>query len=173
MSRDVVAPPAVLPVGLQELKDQIRVDTDGEDVLLGEYIATAVELVQHKANRQLITATIRETFSEPCGSVILQASPFQSVVSCVDGDGAPVSYTVDTSGLRAVLTPATGVSKLVVTYEAGYGDDPSTVPYCARAAVRTKAAWLWRYRGDESPPSIDAALDALLAPIKLKTVGVA
>jgi len=178
-----VAPTAAV-VSLPELKAHLRIDGDDENDLLEGLISAATAICQTKSGRQFVTATFvqREDFtglrnavfgyanspSVPGARVVLTATPVVEVVSCVDGDGNAVTYTLDESGLQTVLVPTTCPDQLVITYKAGYGTEPDTVPSCARLAVRVAASYLWTNR--ESGDRLPMAIDALLDPIRLVPV---
>jgi uncharacterized phiE125 gp8 family phage protein len=158
----LVVPPTTTPVSVAELKAHLRIDIDAEDALLATYIETATDQAQVQTRRQFLTSTWRYEVS-PVGDVVLPWSPFQSIVSVVDGDGASVDYDLDDTGLRAVVTPATSSERLVVTYTVGYGDEPSDVPMAARHAIRILASHYWACREDTGPmpPAVTALLDTV------------
>lgn len=172
MSLIVLTPPPLEPVSVDELQAHLHLP-DQERDLLRWYLQAAVEVVQNKARRVLITTRFRKSvLSPPTGTYIkLMRSPLIEVLLCEDEDGNAVEYELDdVTAPYAFLRPLTSTSALTIEFTAGYGDLPENVPHCARQAVRVAASHYWRHRGDDDMPALPPAVDALLDPIRIREV---
>jgi uncharacterized phiE125 gp8 family phage protein len=178
----LVTPPAVLPVSLQEVKAQARVDGADEDGLILDHIRAAVAhldgwsgilgrcLVTQVWNQSLdgfpADGTIRLPFPDVTAAVITYRDPAGQVqtlttgwVLAADDAGSFVSLSEGASW------PATAVRPDAVTVRmtAGYGT-AAAVPAALKLAIRVKAAAMYQQRegeGAESP-----MFDALIAPYR-------
>lgn len=148
-----LAPPAVLPVTVDEAKLHLRVDVDDDDALIERLLATATQLLDGYGGL-LGKAIISQEWEEDvsgwtAGGLPLCVRPVQSVgsLSVVDEDDATVEdidlglYRADVA--RGLLTPKADTSipglstgqRLLVRYTAGYGAGPESVPEPIRQAI--------------------------------------
>lgn len=158
----VVTAAADTPVSLTEAKAHLRVDTSADDTYITALINSATEWCQKWLRRQLINATLEETFNEWCDPFRLQRSPLVSVtsVSYVDSNGdtqvlASSQYVVKTdvspgrihSAYNVTWPIARGqVDAITIRYVAGYGTAGSTVPADIRHAIYLLIGDNYRYR---------------------------
>lgn len=167
--------PEAMPVTLDELKAQARVDTADEDAIMAAHLRAAVEMIEQYTGLGLITQTFTQTFSEwPTEKVpdlVLKRRPVQAVVevSHLSASGSPegMPLVIDASvyrviGIGADRTPAKirlGTNQtwpvlfadpeaITVTYRVGYGDDHNAVPELIRHAILMAAATWYGFRED-------------------------
>lgn len=143
--------PAAEPVTLAEAKTHLRVDNDDENSLITILIQAAMELVEQRTGRSLITQTrVAKLDYFPCGdTILLPNGPVASVTSITYYDEDEVSqpldsslYWVDTSSdiARVVIKeswPSTYSmpNAVTVTYVCGYGASSSYVPKPLKQAM--------------------------------------
>lgn len=146
MRVDVVTPPAMPAISLQELQVHARLDDTGDDADLLAKIDAATAYVEQQTGRALVARTVRESGSAfpTSGRALLAVAPVISISSVtVDGTAlASTAYSLagDTLVIPGGVDPA---SIVVVTYQAGYGSTPASVPADLRQAVLLIAAhWL-------------------------------
>ncbi|MEH6564638.1 MAG: hypothetical protein V7756_04855 [Halopseudomonas sp.] len=127
------AAPAVEPVTEAEAKEQCRVRHSQADLRLARLITSAREQAEGRTRRALITQQWEQSQCPGAAcSIPLQRWPVQEVLS-VHVDGAlldPSAYRVNT-GEEASVTAKSGHwpgEEVVISYQAGYGDDPGDVP---------------------------------------------
>lgn len=162
-----VAPDPVYPVTLEQVKQQLRIDNTDEDVLLQGFIAAATEYAQGYTWSQFITATFverRDYFPAAISPMQLARNPSPSVTSIqyIDTAGVtqtldPSLYVVDPYIVPALIVPAYTrfwpttrwhVNDVTVTYTAGYGSIPESVPQEIRQAILLKVSQLFWGRGE-------------------------
>lgn len=155
----VVTPPTETPVTLEEVRSQLRLDTNDEDALLAGYLDAAVEYTELATSLLLMPQTVAfefDSFSD-LGQP-LPRGPIRSVaVSYEDsaGDTQEVdptayrlrvrngrSYIERRSGRWPHLTPGALVT---VTAQAGF-DDAEAVPKTLRQAILFLAAHFYENR---------------------------
>lgn len=169
MRVDVVTPPALPAVSVDELRVHARLDDTGDDVDLITKIEAAIQYVEQATGRALITRTVRETSDgwPESGKQLLAVAPVQAVASVtVNGTVLTTSAYTQVGDNLIISGGATG--SVVVTYTAGYGSTPASVPADLRQAVLMVAAHWLRTRegvtveGDqvltELPHSVTAVL---------------
>jgi uncharacterized phiE125 gp8 family phage protein len=146
-----ITPPAVEPLGFEEVRDHLRVTISQDDALIDGLIVAARVWAEGTTWRQLITATWEENFDAfpPC--IRPQRPPLQSVVSITYIDTAGVEQTLDAAKYQvdAVsqpgrVLPAYGetwpstraqANAVTVRFLAGYGGAGGTVPAPIRQAM--------------------------------------
>ena len=157
MAIRVVTGPAVEPITIDDLKNDLKVDADltADDALIRALGIAARRVAESIQNRALITQTLELALDGwPGGNTLeIPRPPLQSVTSIkyYDEDNTERtldsgSYFLDTysqpgrvvlkadqSWPDAVLRPASGV---IVQFVAGYGDEESEVPETTVQAIR-------------------------------------
>lgn len=186
-----IAAPSGLPVSLADAKQHLRVEHADDDVLIGAYLAAAVERLDGWAGilgRCLVTQTWRAAYDGFTGDRYLRL-PFPSVSAVVVRytDTAGAEQTIpgtdydlidDAIGSAIVLKasaawPATGDRADAVRVEitAGYGA-AADVPAPIRAAILLMVGDLYRNRETAAVGTSAASIpmsvtvDALLAPYR-------
>lgn len=141
-------PPAQEPVSLPEARSFLKVDTTEDDSLIASLIVGAVEWVELVTSRALITSTYEWTTDAIEASMDFPRRNVQAVSSVTYLDsatGSPivaseVTYPRRVVGGRLLWSagyPWSAVpGGVVVTFTAGYGDDPQDVPEPLREAIR-------------------------------------
>ncbi len=193
MNPIVTSPPAVTPVSLDEIKQQLAIDTGDFDTRLTGLILAATNHVENLTGRSLITRSYRAFRNwwpqdNRTGAVMryiqLERGPLISVSALTiydDADNATVfsttGYYVDTSSVigrivlrRGVVWPMFPTALRVangiqIDWTAGFGPNPTDVPDEYRLAIRMVVGAMNEQRGDESaPPVTPPAVLNLLPP---------
>lgn len=111
----LVTAPRALPVSLNEVKLQRRIETTdtAEDNLLTALIRAAVDYAERATRRQLVLATYDAKFDAfPCFGYSLPPAPLRSVASISYVDTAGASQTLSSSIYRALLDEEPGAVRL-------------------------------------------------------------
>lgn len=181
----VHTPNTELPVTLEQARYHLRnEDLHFDDDLLRSYIRAAAAYVERTYGMALLTQTIKQYHSEfPCGSdtpLLLRIAPLVSITSIVYTDSAGVSqtwtaseYTSGRLDLGGFVVPNIGYTwpgsvaalpnAVTVTYSAGFGAKPSTLPYPVTQAILYMVADMYTRRED-SVVALPKASEHLLLP---------
>lgn len=163
-------PPAALPVGLDEIRTQLRLEDDRieEEAAAMAAVRGAVEMCESRTRRALITQEWTLFLDRwPRRRVVdLPRPPLQAVVEVVLFDQAdqPTSWPADNylvdkastpgrlslRGGRAAPSPGRSAQGISIRFMGGYGDDPASVPEAMRAGILRLATFLFEHRGDTS-----------------------
>jgi uncharacterized phiE125 gp8 family phage protein len=163
----LTTPPARLPVELNELRAQLRLDDDQvlEDALLAANLRSAVQACESFTGRAVMTQTwtlFRDAW--PAHALTLPRPPLRSVVhvktyseSDTESLWAAENYIVDTASLPGRLiarvgqvfpVPGRAANGIEVRFTAGHGDTPMEVPEQLRQGILRLATHLFENRGD-------------------------
>lgn len=189
--RQTVAP-TVEPLTRDEVKDYLRITSPDEDGQIDALITTARVWVEEYLERQLITATWQLKLDRfPCWEVTLPKPDLLTVSSLtyLDLDGVSQTLTESThfikstAGYKGVLTPAYQndwpdtrgqMDAVTITYTAGYGASPASVPAPIRQALKMLCGQFYENREPVPVGSIGKELEftvtALLNPYKVEIV---
>lgn len=176
-----VTPPVATPVSLTEVKRQLQIVGNDDDELLLRLIYVAAETIRDNCKIAMITETRRLTLDRfPC-EIRPDRAPLIAVTSITYSDTNETTqtlssslYTVDTQSRPGRIIPAYGESwpttlyhenAVAVTYTAGYGSAPSSVPYALRHAVLLVVQRL--FEGCENEKENCHAVESLTAPFAL------
>jgi uncharacterized phiE125 gp8 family phage protein len=161
-----VTPPAVEPVGVDELKLHLRLDTSEQDTMLAMLLTAARQMLEETLWRQMIVATWSlhldawqtciQVPRPPLANMVPTGQEPDLGIAYVDSAGMvqvldPSTYQVDTASQpgRIQLTdlPAlgTGLTPVTITYQAGYGFQASDVPAPLRQAILLFAADMYEH----------------------------
>lgn len=146
--------PTDLPLQLEDVKLRLKIDANDQDGDVAMLIRAATGYVQNYQWSQLIASTVVQRLDRfPCGEIIyLHKNPVSSVTTVQYVDSAGVTqtlvvttdYTVDLNSKPARIIPAYAkswpssrgyIDDVIVTYVAGYGATPETVPEEIRQAM--------------------------------------
>lgn len=169
----LVTPPAREPVTVDDLKAQLRIDSEDEDLYLEGLLTSARQWAEGFLRRPLLTQTWEVTLDQfPASALYLPLPPVQSVSSLtyLDTLGAtgtllavaapPVAAVtlcqVDVKNEPARLFPLVGEvwpqtqwgvpNAVTLQFVCGYGLLPSTVPATIRQGILVYAAKLYEHR---------------------------
>lgn len=164
----LVTGPAQPPVPLSEMLKHLRLEHHDEDTEIEGFLASARGFIESNSGRILFTSTYRQTMDRfPCHNQAIEIlrAPVQSIssITYVDADGATQTltasdYRVDLDGPLCRITPTYGESwpttqivtaAVKVTFVAGWATQDS-IPADLKLAVKSMAAMLYKFRGDES-----------------------
>lgn len=174
-----------LPVTLEQARFHLRnEELRFDDELLRQYIRAACQYVERTYGLALLTQTIKQYHSKfPCGSsepMLLRVAPMVSITSVEYTDTALVTqtwtsseYTSGRYDLGGFIVPkpnysypgnvATLPNAVTVTYTAGFGAKPSTLPAPVTQAILLMIGDMYQKRED-TPVSLPKASEYLLTP---------
>jgi uncharacterized phiE125 gp8 family phage protein len=139
-----IGTPSVEPITLEEAKAHLRVTSDDEDDYIQSLIPVAREWGETFQGRSWITRSIDYFIDAwPQSPVQLPRPPIQEITSVkyATDDGeytlAQDEYMLDPLGrLHIYKPPPDGdVRYMKITYKAGYGDDPASLPHRVKQAM--------------------------------------
>jgi len=180
MESILVMAPDFQPVTLDEVKEHLRIDYPemDQDLYLQGLLDSAVDQIEKKLNRRLITQTV-DVLVESWPDVwqILPYGQTQSIgqIECVDVDGNAqvipqdtyVLYFSGTDSARIVFNDKLNLpfillgSQITIRLVCGYGDTGASVPASIRAAIKLLVGDM--FDGEDST----LAVDRLLMPYRL------
>ena len=159
---------ATEPITLDEAKTHLRVDSAEDNALITGLITTARLFVENWTCRKLITTLIEKIYDVPIDSFALPSPPLQEVtkIEIVNDAGEKtevssalynVDPSVDTPGRVQLKTGSVWpdhreFASFIVTFKAGYGDNPSDVPEMLRQAVLQILAHYYENRESQEIP---------------------
>lgn len=144
--------PANLPVSMEDVRHQLRIDGDDEDATLDRLLRVATAAVDGKGalGRPLITQTWAQWVQNP-SKVRLLMTPLQALTSIQYWDEAGVLQTATLADYEIIgqddnvwVRPVDGATwpdqedrpdAIKITYRAGYGDNPEDIPENIRHAI--------------------------------------
>jgi len=180
MPLELVTPPALEPVSLDEAKAHLKLDTSDDDAMLTRLIAAARARAEWHTGRAFVTQSWILWLDGWCEPIDMPLPPLIAVSSIetygtndtpsvLDGS----QYQVDSVGGRVALKPGVALpvdlrrlNAVSIAFTAGYGDAAGDVPADIRQAVLDIVADLYAHRGDGGEELPIEAL-ALLAPYRI------
>lgn len=189
MNLVLTTPPAIEPLGLQDVKDYLRLDdvTDTlEDGYLSALITAAREYCEGFQNRAYITQTWQLSFDDwPSQVIELPKGSLQAIIGVIykNSEGVErtltenIDYVYSTRGIVGRLTPAKNktwppfvpfpLDAVVIEYTCGYGSVAACVPAKAIQAMRLLVSHWYEHRTPlsetgQAPDEIAFAVSALL-----------
>lgn len=185
MPLQLITPPAIEPITLDEAKAHLKVDTSDDDALITRLIAAARARAEWHTGRAFVTQSWIFWLDEwpICGAVEIPLPPLQQVTAVTTydrGDNAatldPANYQVDAASQPGRLALKNGVvppvanlrsvNAIAIAFDAGYGAAASDVPAPLAEAILEIVAELYVHRGD-GPEGLSLASQALLAPYRV------
>jgi len=177
---------AVLPVSVDELRNQIRMTSTEEDATLNDYLRAATAKLQSRLGRKFITQTYDVYYTGFSNPMVLPFAPLSSagVISVKYLDSSQVLQTCDASiwevgekhGRPTVRLkynqswPSTlgHADDVVIRASFGYGSTGVSVPAPIKQAIVLLAAWMNEYR---EPGNIDwSIIDCLTIDYRFNSV---
>jgi uncharacterized phiE125 gp8 family phage protein len=180
MSLQLITPPAIEPVTLDEAKLHLKVDTTDDDALIATLITAARVRAEWHTGRAWITQSWmlwRDCWAD-CVEIPLPPLQTVTAVTVYAPDGTatvidPSTYTVDAASQPAriafsCIAPIAlrAINGVAIAFDAGYGATADTVPAPVREAILEIVAELYANRGD-GPAEISTISQALLAPYRM------
>jgi uncharacterized phiE125 gp8 family phage protein len=184
MPLQLITPPAIEPVTLDEAKAHLKIDTSDDDALIATLITAARARAEWHTGRAFVTQSWvlwRDCWPGD-GVVEVPLPPLQSVsaVSVYARDNTATAVdapryfadTVSSPGrvvfdcLTAPAFDLRAVNALSIAFDAGYGGGAGDVPAPIREGVLEILAELYINRGD-GPEEVAFAAQALLAPYRI------
>lgn len=183
-SYNITTPNADLPVTIDAAKMHLRMDDlSHEDTVIQSMVMSAASHVEKQYGMALLTQTVTEYWSAfPCldsEPMVLRIQPVQSVTSVqyIDTDGLTQTWDTDEwtyggyNGATFIVPlpdytwPVTWAvpNAVTVTYEAGFGDTPDSVPPAVAHAIKFMVADMFERRED-TPQTFTRASENLLRP---------
>lgn len=185
MTLAMITPPALEPLGLDEIKLHLRIDHDDEDTLLMSTLSAARHYVELRCGRKLITQAWRQYEAEfpPGYELPLRLAPVQDILSVVsfDREGNPASleplYVSLIHGRHGAvlkfdsgLDPQVAANGLEIDLLVGMGDLGLDVDDALKRAILLLVTHWYEFRGavppGQQPVSLPPGLDALMAPYR-------
>jgi uncharacterized phiE125 gp8 family phage protein len=180
MSLQLITPPALEPVTLDEAKLHLKVDSTDDDALITRLIAAARARAEWNTGRAFVTQSWilwRDAWAE---QFEIPLPPLQAVtaVTAYAPDGSettidPTTCTVDAASQPArivfgCIPPVAlrAINAVSIAFTAGYGDAADDVPAPVREAILEIIAELYTHRGD-GPAELSLSAQALLAPYRV------
>lgn len=116
---EVVTPPSLEPLTVEELRDHLRIETADEDVRLAAIIQAARQWVESHTGRQLMPATWRLYLDVLCAPIVLPKPPLRSVssITYVDLDGATQTLAASEYQVIQPTGPWAGPATIVPAYQ--------------------------------------------------------
>jgi len=180
MSLQLITPPSLEPVTLEEAKAHLKVDTADDDALIVRLIAAARARAEWHTGRAFVTQSWilwRDGWAQ-CVEIPLPPLQAIAAVTTFAPDGTPNVldpdlYTVDAASQPARLAfgciPPVGlrtINAIAIAFDAGYGGAADDVPAPLREAILEIVAELYVHRGD-GPEDVPLTAQALLAPYRI------
>ena len=167
----VAIPVSAEPISVDDVKDQLRIDTAEEDDYLADLIFAARDYAEHYTRLSLASQTLELMLDAlpEVDFIELPGSPVQSVTSfkITDVFGVDTNmilgtdYLVDLDRIpaRIVLTYNKSwpgielhpVAPIRIRYEAGYNSTTNKIPYSLKAGLLLHVGLLYQYRDSEIP----------------------
>lgn len=139
------------PFDLDEVKQHARIDGTHDDWALARLARAAAREIEAHCElallRQLITVTVQaegEAIALPCGPALSSAA--------VTIDGLPLVNGLTGGRYPLLHLPDHMRGAVVVTYEAGFGDDARSIPDDLALAIADQAARSYDLRAAEDAP---------------------
>ena len=189
----LVEPAAAMPVTVEQVKYDLRIDHEHEDAALADYIADAVDYVSGPdgvLGIALMPQTWALSVPRPLSALRLPVSPALELVEITyfDPEGAPqtadlADFSLITSGESSYVMPKQGKSwpsaedrpdAYTVTFKAGYADIDA-VPAGIKRAIRLIVTHWYLNRSEvvvgAAPMTIPMGAQSLLARYRRGWVG--
>lgn len=155
MYQQLVTPPAMEPVTLEEAKLHLRIDGTEEDSLISALITAARQKAEEYTRRAFIAQTWELALDSASGKVYLPRPPIQAINE-VTLDGEIVStenYSLIGQDVFYSRIPFRAINPdgLAIRYISGYGSNATDVPQAIRQAILMMVAHLYEAREGEAP----------------------
>jgi uncharacterized phiE125 gp8 family phage protein len=154
-----VTAPAIEPISLAQAKLFLRVEHTLEDSLISLFIIAAREAAEQMLGKSLITQSQRLYVTGINNTTLcLPRSPVQSIQTVAAEDANGNRTTLDSGTYRLLagrnivqFNALPSVNTVIVTYVAGFGDTPETVPNLIRQGILNHVAAFYDTRETQMP----------------------
>jgi uncharacterized phiE125 gp8 family phage protein len=168
-----------MTIDLELAKAHVRVTHNDEDVLIGQYMASAQSWVERYTGLMLVQSTVVDTFSQFGDYLELSRGPFVSLTSIAYVDSAGDNQTVTGARVRdgKIYPPEGGwpvageYTPITATYVAGF--DQYEVPEELVQAQLLLIGHFYQNRegvAEGSFSEVPLAVEALAGPFRMPTV---
>lgn len=183
MTPQLLTPPAIEPVTLDETRDYLRLDSEDEDELLEGLIRAARHLVEAASGQMLIHQTWRLSLNAwpVMGRLRLPLEPLEAILAArvLDAEGSAqeidlAALAIDAGArppailaIAALPQPGRRVNGIEIDVRVGHGATQAAVPPQLRLAVLKLVAHWFENRGDATGDRVAAMpgeVTALTAP---------
>ena len=193
ISHILLTPPNSEPITVQEIKEHARVEHSEDDILLSALIAAARQWCEHYTRRAFISQVwdLALTGVPKKRTITLPRTPLLSIlkVQVFDDNDNMLTWDSDSYYANIISSPGQIVLRedtswpassrcsngIVITYEAGYGQDAEAVPSPIRLAIKQLALHWYEYRGDSVSTTMTnrapLTIEALLDPYRIINLG--
>lgn len=162
--------PAILPVGLSEVKAHLRLDHAHEDEYLRSLVLASVGFVEEYLGMSLLTQSWRLVWEKekPCppqlstcetgiSSVSLPYPPLRAILGVnrlmATGERKPIRrHRLELNHQVPRLVFADVPEPVEIDFETGYGDRPTDIPPAIRQAIVMGVADFYENRSSETMP---------------------
>lgn len=184
MYAELITPPAIEPVSLEDAKTHLRVTSEALDTVIEALITAARQYAEEYTKRAFIQQTWRASLDAfPSGRIYLPKLPVLSVdsVEYTDGYGAAQSvtgYLVSKDPVRPYILPAYDtdwpiardtLGSVTVTLKAGYGTASTDVPGPIKQAILLHVE-AGHNRDPETAEHLLSVAKTLLDPFRVRRV---
>lgn len=175
MKRTIVAPFALPPAALTELKDWLGITVSADDAALAALLRSACEACESFTGQMPLEQDCEELLPARCGWIELATRPVQAITAVlgVPAEGARFALPIedyayglssDGSGRVTVRHPG-AAGRIAVRFTAGLMPEWAALPDGLRHGLIRLAALLYRSReGDPAAPLPPATVAALWRP---------
>jgi len=165
--------PASEPLTLSEAKLYLRVDSNNEDILIGDLIVAARMMAEHWLKRSLITQSWKLSYDDYIPEEIpLPMGPVSSItnVMVIDRDGETQEIDPEAYHLNAAMDAILFDSMLVgfrieITYVTGYGS-ATAIPNPIKQGLLAHIASMYDCRGDNTANALPNQTTSLYMPFR-------
>lgn len=173
--------PSLCPlITLQSIKNYLRIDDDEDDAQLALLVEAATSLVEQEIGQTLLSKIWQCQGRPTLGKnglmkLSLPNPPILRILSVgeVQEDGNVCSlrhFVLEADASVPTLAVAKYAEKLDVVYQAGFGEEPSSVPAVLRQAVLMLAADMYECRTTEHRLAPNSIVRVMLDPFKTRTL---
>lgn len=169
----VITKPVTQPVSVDQLKEYIHLDCDGQDELLKQLIITATQFCQQYQHR----AYMKQTLELTCTAekiVELPRSEYLGDIKSVMLDGQSIGNYMIISDLNSKIEFSSDIhGQLKIQYETGL-DDPADVDDDVKLAIMMLACHWYENRSavitEDTPREMPLGVKSLLEPGQVVTL---
>jgi len=188
MALQIISPPAIEPISLQEAKDHLRLDFNDDDSLIESLLIPAArQFAEDYTHRALITQTLEYSLDDFTKTIKLPKPPLKYVISINYQDLTQTIVTLDPTQYQAypedtpaIICQSYGTiwpvalpvkNAIKIRYIAGYGN-PQDIPATLRAAMLLIIGHLYENREENTIASgtiqtLPMGVKSLLNPHRL------